>query len=67
MKLAFAIATIAALQQPPIIRAECEFGSNYTGYSNWSDFCSFDVGIGYMYRKLFRIEHYLIRRYKCNN
>jgi hypothetical protein len=46
MKLAFAIATIAALQQPAVTHADCNFGSNYTAYLNSSDLCSFDVGFG---------------------
>ncbi len=48
MKFAFAIATIAALQQAAVTRADCDFGSNYTSYFNSSDFCSFDVGFGYI-------------------
>ena len=46
MKLAFAITTIAALQQAAVTRADCGFGSNYTSYFNSSDFCSFEVGLG---------------------
>ena len=46
MKLAFAIATIAALRQADIARADCDFGSNYTFSFNSSDYCSFDVGFG---------------------
>ncbi len=47
MKLAFAIATIAAAhQQAAIVLADCDFGSNYTSYYNGSDYCSFDIGIG---------------------
>ena len=47
MKLAFAIATIAALQQPSIARADCAFGSNYTPYFNSSGYCSsFEVAVG---------------------
>jgi len=48
MKLAFAIATIAALHQATITLADCGFGSNYTKYINNSVSCSFDVGIGVM-------------------
>ncbi len=47
MKLAFAIATVAALQQADVARAECDFGSNYTKYWNSSTYCSsFDVALG---------------------
>ena len=46
MKLAFAIATVAALHQAAVTHAECDFGSNYTSYYNDSGYCSFDVGIG---------------------
>ena len=47
MKLAFAIATITALQQAAVTRADCDFGSNnYTVYDNYSGYCSFDVGYG---------------------
>ena len=46
MKLAFAIATVTALRQPPIIRADCDFGSNYTRYFNRSTQCSFDIAVG---------------------
>ena len=47
MKLAFAIASIAALQQPSIAHADCAFGSNYTRYFNSSGFCSsFEVAVG---------------------
>ena len=47
MKLAFAIASIAALQQPSIARADCAFGSNYTRYFNSSGYCSsFEVAVG---------------------
>ena len=46
MKLAFAIATIAALQQPAVTHADCDFGSNYTKYINNSVSCPFDVGFG---------------------
>ena len=48
MKLAFAIATIAALHQAAVTRADCGFGSNYTLY-NYSDICPFDVGYGVIY------------------
>jgi ABC-type amino acid transport substrate-binding protein len=46
MKLAVAIATVTALRQAAVTRADCDFGSNYTSYSNISYACSFDVGIG---------------------
>ncbi len=47
MKLAYAIATIAALQQPAIARADCDFGSDYTRYLNSSGYCSsFEVAVG---------------------
>ena len=47
MKLAFAIATVTALQQADVTRADCEFGSNYTRYWNSSTYCSsFDVAYG---------------------
>ena len=46
MKLAFAIATIASLQQADVARADCDFGSNYTRYWNSSDYCSFEVAVG---------------------
>jgi hypothetical protein len=46
MKLAFAIATIPALQQAAVARADCDFGSNYTRYWNDSDLCSFEVAVG---------------------
>ncbi len=47
MKLAFAIATVTALQQADVTRADCEFGSNYTRSWNSSTYCSsFDVAYG---------------------
>ncbi len=46
MKLAFAIATVTALRQAAVTRADCDFGSNYTTYFNRSDLCPFDVGFG---------------------
>src|SRR6056300_1157567 len=46
MKLAFAIATVASLQQADVARADCDFGSNYTRYWNDSDLCSFEVAVG---------------------
>jgi len=46
MKLAFAIATVAALQKAAIVRADCGFGSNYTSHFNSSGYCSFDFGFG---------------------
>ena len=46
MKLAFAIATVTSLRQAAVIRADCNFGSNYTIYFNSSDYCSFDVAVG---------------------
>ena len=47
MKLAFAIAILAALQHAAVTRADCDFGSNYTSYWNNSDECPLiDVGIG---------------------
>ena len=46
MKLAFAIATVASLQQADVARADCDFGSNYTRYFNRSDYCSFEVAVG---------------------
>ncbi len=49
MKLAFTIATIAALYQAAVTRAECDFGSNYTTYyfnSSGSAYCSFDAAAG---------------------
>ena len=46
MKLAFAIATVIALQQAVVTRADCDFGSNYTSSFNSSGYCSFDFGFG---------------------
>ena len=46
MKLAFAIATITALQQADVARADCDFGSNYTRYWNDSSYCPFEVAVG---------------------
>ena len=48
MKLAFAIAAVAALQKAAIVRADCGFGSDY--YSSWTNSysCPFDVGLGYI-------------------
>ena len=46
MKLAFAIATITALQQADVARAECGFGSNYTNSFNRSSYCPFEVAVG---------------------
>jgi hypothetical protein len=46
MKLAFAIATVTSLRQAAVIRADCNFGSNYTVYFNSSDYCSFDIAVG---------------------
>ena len=46
-KLAFAIATVTALHQAAVTRADCDFGSNYTSHFNSPDYyCSFDVGVG---------------------
>ena len=43
MKLACAIATVAAIHQAA---AECDFGSNYTFSFTSSGYCDFEIGYG---------------------